>query len=45
MAIPLPPLLQILGLSFYLQGYAIAPGENALLLLSPNGLEWIVGNH
>lgn len=42
-AIPNAPWL--LGLSLYLQGYAYAPGANALEFVASNGLHWTLGNH
>ena len=41
---PLPNLGSLIGLHVYLQGWALAPGENAAELIVSNGLEWVIGN-
>ena len=41
---PLPNLGSLIGLQAYLQGWALAPGQNAAGLIVSNGLEWRIGN-
>lgn len=41
---PLPNLGSLIGLRVYLQGWALAPGENTANLIVSNGLEWVIGN-
>lgn len=41
LAIPQSPLL--VGVSIYLQGYAVAPGANPLGVIVSNGIAWIFG--
>lgn len=43
-ALPLPNALSLAGARVYLQGYAFAPGANALQLVVSNGVEWFLGD-
>jgi hypothetical protein len=41
----IPNLSPLLGFSLHLQGYAHAPGANAIEAVVSNGLTWTIGNH
>ena len=41
-AVPLQPTL--IGQHFYLQGFAYAPGANALNIITSNGIDWEIGD-
>jgi hypothetical protein len=43
-ALAIPNLPALLCQRIYLQGYALAPGQNPLNVLATNGLEWRFGN-
>ncbi|MBL8752679.1 MAG: hypothetical protein JNK15_05210, partial [Planctomycetes bacterium] len=40
----LPNVLGLVGTRVYLQGYAFAPGANALSVIVSNGVEWFIGD-
>lgn len=44
LALPLPNLPPLLGLTVFLQAYAVAPGQNLTGLLVSNGVRWVFGN-
>lgn len=41
---PLANLGSLIGLHVYLQGWALAPGQNPANLIVSNGLEWVIGS-
>jgi len=40
----LPPSPLLVGKHLYLQGFSLAPGENALGVVSSNGIDFLIGN-
>ena len=43
-SIALPSNPMLVGQHFYFQAFSIAPGVNALEVISPNGIDWLIGN-
>ena len=43
-SLAIPNALSLIGVRFYMQAYAFAPGVNPLQIVISNGVEWLLGD-